>query len=188
MNNVMLYFAFGLFVLALLAVLLWPRRARQETGAESGELSKLAPEDLAPRHAKYFPLVRQALSGADLDELGARIPRQMRGKLRSERRKLARSYLEGLREDFTRLERFGRMIAAHSPQVDARQETERVRLGIRFRFVYAVLSLRLAIGQVPVPQFERLTQLVGGLATRIEASMTSLVEPSPTQAGANLGP
>jgi hypothetical protein len=187
MNNVMLYLAFGLFVLALLAVLLWPRRARQSGGARSDELSKLAPEDLAPSHAKYFPLVRHALSGSDLAELGARIPRHMRGKLRSERRKLARSYLEGLHEDFTKLERFGRMVAAHSPKVDARQEAERVRLGIRFRLVHALLSLRLAIGQMPVPEFERLTQLVAGLATRLEASMTSVVESDASRASANLG-
>jgi hypothetical protein len=184
---VMLYVAFGLFVLALLAVLLWPRRGRHTDGVASGELSKLPPEDLAPRHAKYFPLVRQAISGTDLAELGTRVPRDMRVRLLSERRKLARSYLRGLREDFSKLERFGRMVAAHSPKVDARLEAERVRLGIRFRAVYALLSLRLAIGQMPAPEFEHLTQLVAGLATRLEASMTSIVESDASRASANLG-
>ena len=187
MNNVALYIAFAMFVLALLAVLLWPRRARELASARTAELSKLAPEDLAPSHAKYFPLVRQALSGSDLAEFGTRIPRHMRGKLQAERRKLARNYLQGLHEDFTKLERFGRMVAAHSPKVDARQEAERVRLGIRFRVVYALLSLRLAIGQMPVPEFERLTQLVAGLATRVEASMTRIVESDVPPASANLG-
>ncbi|MGB6198976.1 MAG: hypothetical protein WA871_01700 [Candidatus Acidiferrales bacterium] len=187
MNEMLLFIAFGLFVLVLLAVLLWPRRGGQMDAAERGELLKLAPEDLAPRHAKYFPLVRRALDGSDLAELGTRVPRAMRGKLRAERRRVARRYLEGLREDFVRLERFGRMVAALSPKVESRQEAERLRLGVRFRLVYELLSLRLAIGQMPVPQFERLTQLVGSLATRLEASMASLIEPGTSQASANLG-
>jgi len=186
MNEAALYIAFGVFVLALLAVLVRPRRARQDA-VPPGEKLDLSLEDLAPRHAKYFPLVRQALDGSDLAGLGQRIPRRVLGTLRAERRKVARRYLEGLREDFVRLGRFGRMVAALSPQVDARQEAERVRLGVRFRVVYALVSMRLALGYVPVPAFERLTALVGSLAARLEASMTSLIEPGPTQASADSG-
>jgi hypothetical protein len=111
----------------------------------------------------------------------------MRRALRSERRKVARHYLAGLHDDFVRIERFGRLVAALSPKVDAQQEAERLRLSARFRLVYALIFVRLAIGQVPVPEFERLTQLIGSLASRLEAAMTSIVEPGPTQADADLG-
>ncbi|MGB6430663.1 MAG: hypothetical protein WBF06_08760 [Candidatus Acidiferrales bacterium] len=185
MSEAFLFVASGIALLALVAVLVWPRRLGRHGGATRAELPNLSQEDLTPRHAKYFPLVRQALSGSDLAELGRRIPHRMRAALRTERRKVARRYLQGLREDYLRLEKFGRMVAALSPKVDARQEAERLRLGIRFRMVYAAVSMRLALGEVPVPAFERLTRLVGSLATRLEASMTSLVEPGPTQAGAN---
>jgi hypothetical protein len=187
MSEAILYVASGLAVLALLAVLFWPRRARLPESAKRVEPPDFSQEDLTPRHAKYFPLVRQALEGSDLAKLGRRIQPRMRNRLRAERRKVARRYLAGLREDFLRLERFGRMVAALSPKVDARQEAERFRLGIRFRLVYAAVSMRLVLGQVPVPAFVRLTEFVGSLATRLEASMTSLVEPVPPQARANLG-
>jgi hypothetical protein len=187
MTEALLFVASGLAVLALVAVLVWPRRADPPGNATRAEMPDLSQDDLVPRHAKYFPLIRQALEGSDLAQMGRRVPAATRRRLRSERRQVARRYLGGLREDFLRLERFGRMVAALSPKVDARQEAERLRLGIRFRLVYAAVSMRLALGQIPVPAFERLTSFVGSLATRLDASMTSLVEPGPPQASANLG-
>lgn len=187
MTEALLFVASGLALLALVAVLAWPRRADLPGNATHGEIPDLSHEDLAPRHAKYFPLIRQALEGSDLAQLGRRIPSGTRRRLHSERRKLARRYLAGLREDFLRLERFGRMVAALSPKVDARQEAERLRLGIRFRVVYAAVSMRLALGQIPVPAFERLTSFVGSLAIRLDASMATVLEPRPPQASANLG-
>jgi len=187
MTEALLFVASGLAVLALVAVLVWPRRGRRAGGAAHVEMPDFSQDDLVPRHAKYFPLIRHALEGSDLAEIGRRIPPDMRSRLRSERRKVARHYLAGLREDFLRLERFGRMVAALSPKVDARQEAERLRLGIRFRVVYAAVSMRLALGQIPVPAFERLTSFVGSLAIRLEASMTTLLEPGPPPASADLG-
>jgi hypothetical protein len=189
-NEALIFVAAGLAVLALAATLLWPRSVgtpKDPAYAKSGEIPELRHEDLVPRHAKYFPLVKRALSGEDLAQLGERIPRGMRRALRSERRKVARHYLAGLHDDFVRIERFGRLVAALSPKVDAQQEAERLRLSARFRLVYALILVRLAIGQVPVPEFERLTQLIGSLASRLEAAMTSIVEPGPTQADADLG-
>ena len=184
MSEMYLFIAFGLFALVLLAVLFRSRLGGRADAGASAETRGLTPENLVPRHTKYFSVVREALSGSDLNELESRISPATRRRLRVERRTVARGYLRGLREDFLRLERFGRIVAAYSPKVDARQEAERFRLGLRFRVVYVAVSLRVALGFVPVPAFERLTQLVGSLSSRIEASMTSLVEPGPTQAGA----
>jgi len=183
-NQTLLIIAFGLAALAVVAALFWPRGAKR---ADRGAIAALSPEDLVLQHAKYFPLVRQALTGADLADFGERIPRSTRRRVRRERRKVARRYLEGLREDYLRLERFGRLVAAHSPKVDARLEAQRVRIGARFRMTYAMVSMRLALGQVPVPAFEHMTQMLGSLAARLEASMASLVEPAPPQASADLG-
>jgi hypothetical protein len=184
MSTAIIYVTLGLIALAAVAALFWPRGAKR---ADRGAIAALSPEDLVLQHAKYFPLVRQALTGADLADFGERIPRSTRRRVRRERRKVARRYLEGLREDYLRLERFGRLVAAHSPKVDARLEGQRVRIGARFRMTYAMVSMRLALGQVPVPAFEHMTQMLGSLATRLEASMAALVEPTPPQASADLG-
>jgi hypothetical protein len=184
MNAAITFVALGLLALAAVAALFWPRGARR---ADRGAIAALSPEDLVLQHAKYFPLVRHALTGADLADFSGRIPRSTRLRVRRERHRVARSYLEGLREDYLRLERFGRLVAAHSPKVDARLEAQRVRIGARFRMTYAMVSMRLALGQVPVPAFEHMTQMLGSLATRLEASMAALVEPTPPQASADLG-
>jgi len=184
MSPELIFAALGFIALAVVTALLWPRHGKRLGHAE---IAALAPEDLVLRHVKYFPLVRQALSGADLAGFGVRIPRSVRRKVRAERHKMARNYLEGLREDYLRLERFGRLVAAHSPKVDARLEAQRMRIGARFRVTYSLVSIRLALGQVPVPAFEHMTQMLGSMATRLEAAMSSLVEPAPPPASVNVG-
>jgi len=184
MSAAIIFVALGLTALALVAALFWPRGAKR---VSRGAIAALSPEDLVLQHAKYFPLVRQALTGTDLVDFGGRVPRSTRSRVRRERRIVAQRYLEGLREDYLRLERFGRLVAAHSPKVDARLEAQRVRIGARFRLTYVMVSMRLALGQVPVPAFERMTQMLGSLATRLEAAMAALVEPTPPQASAHLG-
>jgi len=47
-------------------------------------------------------------------------------------------------------------------------------LSVNFRFLYALVWLRLAAGTLPLHQLEILTGLVGRLAARIDEAMTEI--------------
>ena len=66
------------------------------------------------------------------------------------------------------------MVAALSPVISSEQETERLVLGLKFRVLYAWVWLRISTGRAPLDQIERLTSLVGRLATRMEQAMTAV--------------
>jgi len=169
---------FAVAALALLLVLLWlalkPLGAPPAATAEG----KLQIEDLFPLHCRHFPQVRQALSSADLDYLKQRASRRILRQVRTERRKVARKFLAGLKEDFWRLDHLARTVATLSPEVSRTLEAERFWLGLRFRILYGLVLLRLETRSVPVPQLGRLTELIGSLAAQIEATMAALEEAS----------
>ncbi len=171
---------FAGLALLLLVVLLWlllkqPDARRLPEGA-----LKLPIEDLLPLHCRHFPQVRQALSPADREYLRERAAPRIRRQWRAERRQVTQRFLAGLQEDFLRLERLGRMVAALAPQVSRKREFERVWLGLRFRVLYRVVRLELAVGSISVPQLERLTGLIGSLAAQIQTTMATLEEASAT--------
>src|SRR5712692_6006824 len=165
----------GLAVLLLLA-LLWLLREKSEARLEPKAALKPATEQLFPLHCRYFPQVRQALSPADQEYLRKRASPRIRGQARAERRRVTRQFLVGLAEDFSRLERLGRTVAALSPQVSRKREAERLWLGLEFRALYRVVLVRLMLGSVSVPQLARLTELIGSLAAQIAAGMAALEE------------
>jgi hypothetical protein len=134
----------------------------------------LSTQSFLPRHYRYFPQVRQALSASDGQYLDRMAPRDVAQKARRERRAVARHFLSGLREDFSNLERLARMVAALSPVISSKQETERLILGLKFRLLYAWVWLRLSTGLEPLQQLEQLTGLVGRLATRMEQAMAAV--------------
>jgi hypothetical protein len=125
-------------------------------------------------HYRYFPQIRQALSEADDKYLGEAAPPQVARQARRERRAIARHFLRGLREDFSNLERLGRMIAAMSPVVNRRQETERFLLSLKFQFVWALVWLRLFTGKMPIDRIQYLTGVLGRLAARMEQAMSEI--------------
>ncbi len=170
-----LLFAGG--ALALLLLLLWLALKPVSPPTPAAE-AKLQIEDLFPLHCRHFPQVRQALSSADLAYLKGRASQRILRQVRAERREVTRKFLAGLKEDFLRLDRLARTVAALSPEVSRAQEAERFWLGLRFRILYGFVRLRLEVGSVPVPQLGRLTDLVGSLATQIETAMAALGEAS----------
>lgn len=164
-----------LLAVGLSGVLVWllvPKRMSKAgnpsvTGAQA---SPIAPFPAAV-HYIYFPQVRQALSGADTDFLLESATPEIAKRAIRERRQVARKFLQGLREDFSNLEKLGRMIAALSPEVSREQETQRILLSLKFQLLYSLVVLRLSMGDAPLPQVERLTGLVGQLASRMDAAM-----------------
>jgi hypothetical protein len=126
------------------------------------------------KHYGYFPQIRRALSPPDTKYLMETAPPGVAKRALRERRAVARGFLKGLHEDFSNLARLGRIIAALSPQVSRQQETERLVLSLKFQLLYSVVWLRLSAGNLPLDQLEHLTDLVGRLATRMDAAMAEI--------------
>jgi hypothetical protein len=176
---------FAIVALVLLLAVLWVAWRPMAAPPAIPE-SSLPIEELFPLHSRHFPQVRQALSQADAAFLRERASARIQRRVRAERREVAREFLHGLAQDFTRLDRLGRVVAAVSPVVSRQQEVERLRLGLRFRLLYGLAWLRLGMGGVSVPQLARLTQLVGSLAAQIEGAMAALEDAGMMQARSRL--
>lgn len=159
---------------ALLLLMLWA--ARERAGSQRSPLAApdLPLEEMFPLHCRHFPQVRQALSGPDDAYLRQRASRKIGRRARAERCLVARQFLAGIEEDFSRLNRLGRTLAALSPRVNRKQETERVWLWLRFWISCRLVSLSLRTGRVSVPRLAHLAQLVGRLAAEIETAMGGL--------------
>jgi hypothetical protein len=91
-----------------------------------------------------------------------------------ERRRIALGFLKGLREDFSDLARLGRIIAALSPELSHRQETERLMLTLKFQVLYSLVWLRLSTGSMPIEQLGHLTGMIGSLAARMDEAVAQI--------------
>ena len=178
-----------LLAAVLSGVLLWlliPRHKSSRTAALSLPPNGIGALPTA-KHYGYFPQIRQALSMADSKYLMETAPPQVAKQALRERRAVARGFLKGLHEDFSNLARLGRIIAALSPEVSHKQETERLILSLKFQVLYSLVWLRLATGNLPLEQLEHLTGLVGRLSTRMDAAMAEISALSAGQLPGGLG-
>jgi hypothetical protein len=172
MSEAPIYIALAISFAALLVWLFRPRRRFAELGRGSMDQTLAS---VAPNHYQYFPQIRQALSDGDHRYLLDKAPSIVAKQVIRERRAVARKFLSGLHEDFSKLELLARMVAALSPVVSQKQEAERLVLGLRFRVLYGLVCLRLLVaGRVPLLQIERLAGLVGRLALRMEQAMAEI--------------
>lgn len=175
MNEVTAYILLAIGFSSILLWLMRPVRNSGDQGRSSAPRTiDQALENFVPYHYRYFPQVRQALSSGDREYLRQAAPPQVAKKAIRERREVARHFLSGLLEDFSKLERLARIVAALSPVVSREQETERLLLGLRFRMLYALVWLRLSLGRVPLLELGELTNLVGRLAVRMEQAMADI--------------
>jgi hypothetical protein len=163
-------------VAALSCVLLWLLRPqRTPPGISHPPADPTASSGLpAAKHYQYFPQIRQALSAEDARYLLKAAPARVAQQALRDRRVIARSFLKGLREDFSNLARLGRIIASLSPVVSHEQETERLILSLKFQLLYALVWLRLSSGNLPLQQLAQLTGLVGRLATRMDEALVAI--------------
>ena len=166
-----LFVGFISILLLVLGWAAWGPRERREVSADP-----FAFEDGGQQHVNYLPQLRQALSPADYDYLSKRASRGVQRRVRRERRKVARAYLQALRGDFQSLLRMARVIAVLSPEVAAMQEFERVRLTVMFSCRYQMIRWKFLAGLFPMTQLGRLSDLVSGLSVRMEAAMKELGE------------
>jgi len=172
--SILLYVGLSVAVFVTLALLLRLRAPKTAPPTRA----QIESHEPFPVHCRYFPQIRQTLSPDDAAFVAQRFSAPARRQWRAERRSVLRQYLAGLSEDFAGLERLARTVAVLSPQVTRSLEAERLWLGVRFRFLYALALLQLTGGVAAVPEFQRLTDLLGTFAAQVEAGMAAL-EPRP---------
>jgi hypothetical protein len=168
-------FSFYLGLVVLLLLLLgWALRTPRKRGGIS--VGPGALEETGQRHVTYLPQIRQALAPADFEFLASRASAKLTSRVRKERRRIALVYLSSVQEDFQRLLRLARVIAVLSPEVSTAQESERLRLGVQFTLRCQMIRAELLLGLAPLPQLSGLSQMVSGLAVRMETAITELGE------------
>jgi hypothetical protein len=160
--------------LAFALLLLWLLRPRRQNGTGAAPTIDGALDIDFPKHFRYFPQIRQALSAGDDRYLREVAPPEVAHQVFRERRAVARNFLRGLHQDFSSLERLGRIVSSLSPVVSRKQESEQLLLGLQFRLLYGLVCLRLSTGRVPLGQIEHLTELIGRLALRMEQAMAHI--------------
>jgi len=133
-------------------------------------------EDLLALHAQHFPQLRQALTTLDDDYVRRKASGEIERHLHEERRRIVKSFLAGLAEDFGRLERLMRLVREMSPTEPWIQQCQRAGSRLHFRITYriALLVVRSARPQA-TNRLARLTELVGNLSEQVEVSMARLV-------------
>lgn len=163
----------GAIVAVLLLLLFWALHgSRRES---PGPLSKGLKES-GRSHVDFLPQLRQALKDEDDEFLARAGTGGLRGRVGRERRRVALSYLSGLRQDFEELMRIAKVIAALSPEVAVAQEFERLRLKVSFLWRYEIIRIGLQAGFTPLPQISDLSNLLSGFSVRVEEAMRELGE------------
>jgi hypothetical protein len=165
---------FAAIVACLLVLLAWALIGSKRRGQLSETPASL--EQAGRRHATYLPLIRRALSPADLRFLEARGARALSARVKKERRRVALSYLEGLHGDYLRLVRVAKTVAALSPEVAASQELQRVWLSAQFSWRYHILRGEVRAGMLSLRSLDALSHMVSDLAVRVETAMNELGE------------
>jgi hypothetical protein len=166
--------AFLFIVTALLLSLRWALHAPRKSSAGKFDLASL--EESGRRHATYFALIKQAASREDMEFLARRGSRAIARRAVKERRHVALKYLTQLRDDFQRLLRLARAVAALSPAVGSRQELQQLWLSLVFTWRYQAIRVGFYYGLLPIPQLNSLSHMVSQLAVQMETSMKELGE------------
>src|SRR5580700_3423206 len=99
---------FALVTVALLSALYWLSHRSRRNHNQPHPLQTISSEKLLPQNYKYFPQVRQALSKEDDEFLATRAGENARRLARKVRRDVALEFLQGLRDDYRRLDRLAR--------------------------------------------------------------------------------
>lgn len=168
-----LFILIAMMVGGALGLLLWSSRSQQHPAAGGG-VGELKEESLTCKNAINFHQVRQIFEPADVRYLSARTNRSALRNVRKERRRVALRFLQGLREDFLRLEEAGSIVAALSAEVDASQEWRRFRLGVEFRVKYAALRVKFLAGLPTSESFRNLAWMVSSLAVELERTVSEI--------------
>ena len=162
----------GIAVLLLLLLIVLLRDPERHAWLESDRDFA----ELGHRHVTFFAQIRQALASEDHAFLAKRGSQHLARRVSKERRKIVLEYLSYLRNEFARLWKLARVVAAMSPEIAAAQEIARFRLGVSFYLRYEVIRLRFIVGLGPIPDLAAISEVVSNLAIRLETAMSDLGE------------
>jgi hypothetical protein len=140
----------------------------QESRAILGE----AADGLLTEHAQHFPQLRHPLAGTDSPFVKRYASPKIEKHWRDDRRKVLEAFLLALGDDFARLARLAAWANATLPNELARQRAVPPSLLLQFRANYRLASLLLRMRSPAfTPRIARLSELLGNLSARTEASM-----------------
>jgi hypothetical protein len=161
----------SLMLAGIIWLVAWPLASQTSfSGAAKPEL-----ESLFLLHCRYFAQMRQVLGQGDRHFLRGRLSASEITNWGQQRRQVLKRFLAALGDDYARLDFLSRRIAALSPHIQRKHELQRIWLGLRFRILYRVVAMRLAVeGLVPVESIARLTGVLGALSYQLEGSMCDL--------------
>ena len=171
--NLTLLLLFGI-VAALLLLLAWALRGPGKLTKSGASSSALEASDRP--HVNFLPHIRQALDTSDYEFLAEKSTPAVQRRVRHERRDVALAYLSALQLEFEGLLRMARIIAGLSPEIVVMQEFERLRLTAKFIWRYELIRMKLRAGFAPLPQLDRLGNLISGLSVRLEIAVKELGE------------
>jgi hypothetical protein len=166
---------YSVLSLLMLVVIIWLVAWPLASQASFSGTAKPELESLFLLHCRYFAQMRQVLGQADRHFLRGRLGEADIANWGQERRQVVKRFLAALGDDYARLDYLSRRIAVLSPHIRRRHELQRIWLGLRFRILYRVVAMRLAVeGLVPVESIAGLTEVLGALSHQLEGSMTDL--------------
>jgi hypothetical protein len=171
--NLAFYFFIGIIAL-LLSLFVWSQR--QPKKEASSPTLPTGTQDLKGSAVTHLSQVRQALSREDDQFLDRAAGRELRQRIKRDRRRVVLKYLLALRQDFEGLLRTAKIIAVLSPEIGVGQEFERLRLTMTFLWRLRMIQLAVYAGYAPQPQVDDLSNLISGLSIRLEAAMKKLGE------------
>jgi len=178
-----IFIVLGMIILVTLFWLLFAPKSDKPPA----EIQTLEIEKLQPLHCRHFPQISQLLRREDLTFIQRRVPVAMARAWKRQRRRVLRLYLNGLAEDFLRMERLARLIAALSPEISRKQEWQWLWMGLQFRVVFRLLSLRIVLGNPSLPQLARLTDFVASQAAELEVRMSQMAGILPSRLRTSAG-
>lgn len=172
---------FALVFLMVIVFVLWIGLKRLVPHHSVQTDANLPVDHLLPTtHLRHASDLERVLAEVDQEGRRGTSSRRDRQILTAARRRVLRELLAGLREDFSRLDRLMCTVASLSPEVDRRQETERLSLWFRFRLHYYLAWLNLTIGRFSQPDLTSICKLFDRLAARTQAALDTVEQNSLT--------
>lgn len=135
-------------------------------------------DGLLTEHAQHFPQLRHPLAGSDSPFVKRYASPQIEKHWRDDRRQVLEAFLVALGDDFARLAQLAAWANATLPKDLARQRGVPLSLLLQFRANYRLASLLLRMRSPAfTPRITRLSELLGNLSARTEASMAQAMHP-----------
>jgi hypothetical protein len=179
---------FLIVFLALIGLMSWfafrhlvPRRAGEKDGSLPIDLL------LPTSYLKNSSEIERLLTELDEERRKGSLSGRFHQHLTPARRLLLKDLLLGLEEDFSRLDRLMCTVASLAPEIERKEETERLWLWIRFRLHFGLARLNLMVGRFSQPELTSICQLFDRLATRTQEALETLEHSSLNPLRSKLG-